>query len=188
MVLNWIQYSQVENRSDERVPCPGKGREGGREGRDTATATRERDTERPWSQSATSTKSAGRGQGEDWQKAFWVGFLWFFFGLKFHDLQMAPLGLGGGGAPRAWPRCHHGCARPWLRGQASSPWICIHGSVSYPNYCPESCMGAGWDGPALPCVPGTPPGSVRFHGERGGTGRGQGAAAAHNIPSFLWKF
>lgn len=117
----------------------------------------------------------------------WV-FCGFFFGLKFHDLQMAPLGLGGGGAPRAWPRCHHGCARPWLRGQASSPWICIHGSVSYPNYCPESCMGAGWDGPALPCVPGTLPGSVRFHGERGGTGRGQGAAAAHNIPSFLWKF
>lgn len=190
MVLNWIQYSQVENRSDERVPCPGKGREGGKGHGHRHPRGRERPRCRLWCHGAVPGAPGTPGilthamvpvshfhqitwkrPGRALAKSFLGGFF-FFFGLKFRGLHMVPLGLGGGGAPRAWPRCHHGCARPWLQGQASSPWIRTHGSVSYPNYCPESCMGTGWPCPAC---------RERSQALRASTGSGEGQGAGREL-------
>lgn len=81
----------------------------------------------------------------------------------------------GGGTARAWPQWRHSCARPWLQGQASSPWT--PGSVSCPNCSPESCVGTG----GLPCLPGT---ALELCTSRGmaGDGHGQGAPAGTASP------
>lgn len=141
MVLNWIQYSQVENRSDERVPCPGKG-EGRREGTrppppkghrkapvsPLVPRGRARSTQIPGnpdpllSCQSIPLKITWNRPGRGSAKSFF-GFLWGFFLVRNSRIcQRCLLGLGG-------------CARPWLQGQASSPWI--PGSLSCPNCCPE---------------------------------------------------
>lgn len=73
----------------------------------------------------------------------------FFLVRNSRICQRCLLGLGG-------------CARPWLQGQASSPWI--PGSLSCPNCCPEKLYGNT----------GTRAGAALPAGNRDGEGRGTG--------------